>query len=167
MRSFLTRLIGAAKLDTRIYEEVEADQGAFAQAAVIVILSGIAAMIGVTQRFRLTEMIAAAGLALVAWASWSAIAYLVGAWLCPEPQTRADWGELLRTTGFATAPGILSILGMIPIFAGLAPVFAGVWTLFTFGLAVRQALDYQSAVRAIGVSLVGWLLFAGTFFAFR
>jgi hypothetical protein len=160
-------MIGAAKLDAGIYEEVEADQSAFGQAAVIVILSGIAAVIGVTQRVRFAEMIAAAGLALVAWASWSGIAYFVGARLCPEPQTRADWGELLRTTGFATAPGMLSVVGLIPIFAGLAPVLAAVWTLFTFGLAVRQALDYQSALRAIGVSLVGWLLFAGTFFAFR
>jgi Yip1-like protein len=167
MKSFLTRMIGTAKLDSKIYEEVEADQSAFGQAAVIVILSGIAAVIGVTQHIRLAEMIAAAGLALLAWASWSAIAYVVGAFLCPEPQTRADWGELLRTTGFATAPGILSILGLIPILAGLAPVFAAVWTLFTFSLAVRQALDYQSAIRALGVSLVSWLLFAGAFFAFK
>ena len=39
------------------------------------------------------------------WAAWAAIAYLVGGRLFPTPRTKVDWGELLRTTGFATEPG--------------------------------------------------------------
>jgi len=167
MRSFLTRVLRAARFDPAVYEEVEADQSAFGQAFAVVSLSAIAVMIGVTQRVSILEIIAAVPLALVAWTSWTAVVYLVGVCLYPEPETRSDWGELLRTTGFATAPGILSILGVLPVFAGIAPVIAGTWVLFTFGLAVRQALDYRSTIRTIGVSSAGWLLFAAIFLVIR
>ena len=30
------------------------------------------------------------------------LAYIIGTRLLPEPQTRADYGELLRTTGFSS-----------------------------------------------------------------
>ncbi len=78
--------------------------------------------------------------------------------MLPEPQTRADHGELLRTIGFSSAPGLIRVLGIIPGLAG--PIFsvAGVWMLVAMVIAVRQALDYKSTWRAIGVCVVGWLI---------
>ena len=46
MSSLKDRIIRAAKLDVHLYEEVEADAGAFGQAMLIVILSSLAAGIG-------------------------------------------------------------------------------------------------------------------------
>ena len=40
MASLQDRMIRAAKLDVQLYEEVEADQGAMAQAMTVVILGG-------------------------------------------------------------------------------------------------------------------------------
>lgn len=65
----------------------------------------------------------------------------VGTTFLAEPQTRADHRELLRTLGFASAPGVLRLLGSIP---GLTVVVFGVtnvWMLVAMVLAVRQALD--------------------------
>ena len=36
--------------------------------------------------------------------------------------------------------------------------------LLSFTVAVRQALDYRSTMRAVGVCLVGWMLYAGMLF---
>jgi hypothetical protein len=164
MTAFLDRLVRAARLDSCVYEEIEADQGAFWQAFGVVAFSGMATVVGITGRFNLAELLSGFGLGVLGWAAWSAIAYLVGAQIFPEPQTRADWGELLRTTGFATAPGILSILGIIPVFAGFITLVASVWILLSFTVAVRQALDYTSTLRSVGVCLIGWLLYAGMLF---
>jgi len=46
MASLPERMIGAAKLDVHIYEEVEADKGAIGQALLVVVLSSIAGGIG-------------------------------------------------------------------------------------------------------------------------
>jgi hypothetical protein len=96
--------------------------------------------------------------ALLGWAVWAAITYFVGTRLLPEPQTKADYGELLRTIGFASAPGIIRILGIIPGLMGIVFLVAGVWMLVAMVIAVRQALDYHSTARAVGVCLIGWLV---------
>ena len=165
MARLFSRMIRAAKLDPELYEEVEADESAFSDALIIVALSGVATMAGLTGRLNLGELISGLVLGILAWAGWSALAFLVGTRICPEPQTKADWGELLRTTGFATTPAMLSILGIFPVFAGLITIMASVWILLAFGVAVRQALDYRSTSRAIAVCFVGWAVYTGMLFS--
>jgi hypothetical protein len=97
-------------------------------------------------------------LALMAWGAWALLTYQIGVRILPEPQTRADVGELLRTIGFASTPGLLRIFGALP---GLTvPVFAvtAVWMLLAMIVAVRQALDYSSTRRAVAVCVFGWVL---------
>ena len=47
MASLGNRMIRAAKLDVSLYEEVEADTGATGQAMLVVVLSSLAAGIGI------------------------------------------------------------------------------------------------------------------------
>ena len=160
-----TRMIRAAKLDPELYEEVEADESAFSEALVVVALSGVATMAGLAGRLNLRELISGLVLGILAWSGWSALVFFVGTRVCPEPQTRADWGELLRTTGFATTPALLSILGIFPVLAGFITIVASVWILLAFGVAVRQALDYHSTLRAVAVCFVGWVVYTGILFS--
>jgi hypothetical protein len=158
--NFVMRLIGAAALDTAVYEEIEADQGATAQALAVVLLSSLAAGIGARGLGggSLQSIVFISMVALIAWAAWALITFEIGARIMPEPQTRSDVGELLRTIGFATAPGMLRVLGVITPVA--IPVFAlsAVWMLLAMIVAVRQALDYTHTTRAIAVCVLGWFL---------
>ena len=60
--------------------------------------------------------------------------------------------------GFATSPGILRVVGLVPVLGPIVFIVTAVWTLVTVVVAVRQALDYSSTGRAIGVCLIGWLV---------
>ena len=96
--------------------------------------------------------------ALVSWFVWAYLTYLIGTRVLPTPRTQADYGQLLRTIGFSSAPGLIRIVGVIP---GLRmPIFliAGIWMLAAMVVAVRQALDYESTARAVGVCAIGWLV---------
>ena len=158
MSSFSERMIGAAKLDVHIYEEVEADRSAMPQAMGVVVLSAVAAGIGSMQAgFRGLVVVTLA--ALIGWFIWGWLTYLIGTKLLPEAGTKADPGELLRTIGFSSAPGILRIFGFIPILGGMISFAASVWMLVAMVIAVRQALDYTSTNRAVGVCLIGWLVY--------
>jgi Yip1-like protein len=161
--SFLQRLIGAVSLDTAIYEEVEGDRGATAQALVVVLLSSISAGIGARGLggTNIANIAFISVVALMAWAAWALVTLQIGGRLLPEPQTQVDVGELLRTTGFAAAPGILRLFGVLP--GVTIPVFAlcAVWMLAAMIVAVRQALDYSSTGRAIVVCVIGWALAIG------
>lgn len=159
MSTFVKRMIGAASLDVPTYEEVEADTTATTQAMGVVVLSSLAQGIGfVTQGGGVGFIVGAIG-ALIGWIIWAFLVYLIGTKLLPEPQTRSDLGELLRTTGFAAAPGLLRALGVIPLLGGLIMPAVTIWMLIAMVIAVRQALDYKSTFRAVGVCLMGWIVF--------
>lgn len=154
------RLIGAVSADPLLYEEVEADRSATGQALLVVVLSSLAAGIGARGlgTGSLQSMLFISALATVAWAAWALVTYQIGAKLMPEPQTHADIGELLRTIGFSAAPGMLRVFGIVPGAATAAFAITAVWMLIAMIVAVRQALDYTSTARAIGVCVLGWVL---------
>ena len=153
------RMLRAAKLDADLYEEVEADRGATGQALVVVLMSSLAAGIGSWSAGGLLGVFVQTLVILAFWYVWAFITYYVGTRLFPEPATEADHGELLRTVGFATAPGVIRVLGVIPGLTGIVLVVAGIWILLAWVIAVRQALDYESTPRAIVVCVIGWLVY--------
>lgn len=160
MSSFHERIIGAAKLDIHVFEEVENDFSALGQAMIVVVLSSLAGAIGLLGRGGDSpSIIAGTAATLVGWFFWAWITYFIGTRLLPMPQTHADFGQLLRTTGFAAAPGILKVFGLLPILGTPILIFVGFWMLAAFVVAVRQALDYTNTLRAVGVCLVGWLAY--------
>ena len=160
MATFSERMLGAAKLSVDTYEEVEADTGATGQAAGVVVLSSLAAGIGSVGLGATGAggIIAGALAALLSWVIWAFLTYLIGTRLVPEPQTHADVGQLMRTLGFAQSPGIMRLLGGIPGIGPLVLAVVSVWMLVAMVIAVRQALDYTSTWRAVGVCLIGWAL---------
>ncbi len=156
MNPFMDRIIRAAKLDVDLYEEVEADKGAMGQAMGVVVLSSIAAGVGTIGRGGPGGIVVGTILALVSWYVWAYLTYFIGTKFLAEPQTKADHGELLRTIGFSSSPGLIRILGVIPALAGIVIMVAQTWMLIAMVIAVRQALDYKSTWRAVGVCVIGW-----------
>jgi Yip1-like protein len=160
LTGFTGRMIGAARLEVAIYEEVEADTGATLQAMAVVILASIAAGIGsVGVGSGGVRNIVMSGVgSLAGWVIWAFMTYVIGTKLLPEPQTEADTGQLMRTLGFAQAPGITRILVGVPAIGPLVLLLASLWMLVAMIIAVRQALDYRSTWRALAVCVIGWLI---------
>ena len=160
--TFVRRAMGAAALDAGTYEEVERDESATTQAFVIVILSGLAGGVGaVGFGGTLAGVAFMATMSVLTWGVWAVITFEIGVRVMPRPETRSDVGELLRTMGFASAPGTVLVLGAIP--ALTIPVFAmtTIWMLAAMTVAVRQALDLASTPRALAVCAVGWIMVMG------
>jgi hypothetical protein len=157
MASFTDRMIRAAKLDVALYEEVEADKEAMGQAMGVVILSSVAAGIGTISVRGISGLVLGTIVALLGWFIWAFLTYYIGTRLLPEPQTKADYGELLRTIGFSSSPGVLRVLAIIPALGAIVNLIIGIWMLVAMIIAVRQALDYDSTWRAVGVCLIGWI----------
>jgi hypothetical protein len=162
-------MVRAAKLDVNLYEEVEADKGAMGQAMTVVIISSIAAGFGSIAKGGIGGIFIGTITALIGWYVWAYVTYFIGTRLLPEPQTKADHGELLRTIGFSSSPGLIRVLGIIPGLTGIVFAVASIWMLVAMVIAVRQALDYTGTLRAIGVCVIGWIIqvvLFGLLFAF-
>lgn len=160
MVRFTFRFIGALTLNRNVYEEVEGDTHATYQALAVVLLSSVAAGLGAmgSRDFQIRGLIVGTIAGLAAWVAWATITWFIGTHLFPEPQTKADTGELLRTLGFAAAPGFVQVAGVIDPFRLVSFIVGSLWMLAAMVVAVRQALDYTSTARAVGVCVAGWLL---------
>ena len=159
MRGFTERIKGAMLVQVDLYEEVEADTSATSQALGVVVLASVAAGIGIGLPDGVRGLVAGTVGALIGWFIWAGLTHFIGTRLLPTAQTESTWGQVLRTTGFATAPGFFRIFSLVPIFGLLINFAVLVWMLVAFVIAVRQALDYTSTWRAVMVCLTGWLAF--------
>ena len=160
--TFPQRAIGVLRLEVPVFEEVEADRGATSQALLVVVLSSLAAGVGLSGVYN-APVLHRVMLALLLWVFWAIATFIVGVYLMPEPQTQSNVGELLRTIGFAASPGVLRIFGVVPVIGGAIYAISTVWMLVAMVIAIRQALDYRSTWRAAVVCVITGLI--GVFMA--
>ncbi len=150
-------IIGVFKLDANTFEEIEHDQDATTQAALIVsvvaligaIGNGISASLGGEGFFGafFSGLIGT----LVGWVVWSLITYFVGTSMFDGV---ADVGEMLRVIGFAYVP---QVLGIIPC---IGTIVGALWTLAAGFVAVRQGLDFDNtkAFFTIAIGFVAYMI---------
>lgn len=167
----LERMMRAARLDTRFYNEVETDIGATGQAATVVgivaIANAIGGLIGVLLGEALTRALGVGGSVagtgasifglllgavffVIGWVIWSYLTYFIGT---RAFQGTATPGEMLRTLGFATSPYILGALSFIPCLGFFAWLGGAIWMIVAGVIAVREALDFDTGKAIITVVL--------------
>ena len=162
-KNLFNRIYRAIKIDVELYEEVERDKSATFQAGLVVVLSSMAAGVGALQ-LGASNFILAPIFSLISWYVWAYIIYFVGVKLFPEKNTKSDHGELLRTIGFSSAPGLIRVFGVTPDLMTVTFIGSAFWMLACMVVAVKSALDYDSLWKALGVVIVAWLFQA--FFLF-
>jgi hypothetical protein len=160
MATLQDRIVGAMRLQASTFEEVEHDATATSQAATVVLLAAIASAIGSIGffYFGIVRFVMTIVMSLIGWAIGAAVIWIVGTRLFPGRNTEADYGQILRVAGFAQAPGLFSILGIIPILGYLIRFVVWIWTLVALIVGVRQALDYDDTLKAVIVCVVAWAI---------
>ncbi|MXW23373.1 MAG: hypothetical protein F4Z96_01610 [Chloroflexi bacterium] len=154
---FVGRMIGAARLNSDIYEEVEHDRSATGQAAIVVVGTSLAAGIGGATSVGPLSLVFITIAGLVGWAAYAWFAYFSGTRIFATAETSADWGEVARTLGFASSPRFLLLLGLVPGVIGVVSFVVGVWFILTTITALKAALE-MGTWRAVGTALVALIV---------
>lgn len=154
-RTFTQRMMAAARLDSTLYNEVEADTTATGQAAGVVVIVAVCSALGGVGGGG-TAIVGGLIASLLGWLLWAAVTYLIGDKLLGGTAT---WGELLRTLGFAQSAGVLYILAIIPLLGWLIRAVVMVWILVAGIVAIREALDFSTG-KAVITAVIGWLALA-------
>ena len=151
-RSMIDRMLGALRLQSAVYEEVEADQKATGEAAFIIVATSLVSgavngvLTGASSGF-----FGALG-SLLGWAFYAWVAYIVGVKLFPGPQTKSSWGELARTLGYANTARFLILFELVPGLQALTRLVVSIWVLVATVVALRAALDITTG-RAVGIAI--------------
>lgn len=157
MKNFFIRLFRAAKLDEEFYEELVVDSDHLIQSASVIILYSLASGIGNYTSRGMTGFILGTIIALISWLLYAYLTFFIANQLLEIKETRVDVGELLRITGFASAPGLLRIFGLVPVLFNIVFIISTIWMLLTMIAAIKQAYELD-LLRAVGVSMAGWIL---------
>jgi hypothetical protein len=149
-----TRLAAALRLDLQLYLDVSGDAAATSQAFRIVLLSGLSNGIGLLGRLGAAGILAGVVAAILGWLLWAAVIWLTGTLFGQRREDRS----LLRVLGFADAPGVFLILGLVPAVAGAVRFVVVVWLLATTVRAV-QAVFAVTTGRAVVIAVVAFVMY--------
>lgn len=155
--SIVDRMIGVMKLDGPTYEEIERDRDATTQALIVVAIVAVAGGIGAFRDNGVAGLIGGIVGAIIGWIVFSFVAYFVGTKMIPGKYTAATPGELLRVMGFAQAPGVLSIFGLIAILGPILAFVGAIWGIVTAIVGLKAALE-MSTGRAIATGIIAAIL---------
>jgi hypothetical protein len=150
--SMTDRMLGALRLQTATYEEIEADPKGTGEAAFIIVATSLVSgavngvLTGASSGF-----FGAIG-SFLGWAFYAWIAYIVGVKLFPGKDTKSSWGEIARTLGYANTPRFLIIFELVPGLAAVTRTVVGLWVLVATIVALRSALDISTG-RAIWIAI--------------
>ena len=148
-QSLVDRVQGVLRLDVATYEEIEADSTALPQAAMVVAAVAVCGAIGnAGSGFGMAFLSLIT--AFLTWLVWSSVSFFVGTKFMGGT---ASWGEVVRVIGFAQAPGLLAILGILPFLGILVTPIVALWTLVTGVVAIRQSLDLTTG-KAVATALI-------------
>ena len=154
---FFNRVFRSIKIDPDVYDEVQKDKTATLSAAIVVVISSLAAGIAAKQ-LGASSFIFAPILSLVSWFVWAYIVYFVGVKLFPDPKTKTTHAALLRAIGFSSAPGIIRVFGFTPELMTVTFIGSALWMLAYMVVAVRKTLNFKSLGKALGVVIMSWFV---------
>jgi hypothetical protein len=148
-------------LDARTYREVEQDTNANVQAALTIVLAALAAGIGsIVGRDWLQDAIGVVLSSVLQWIIFSFVAYYVGASMFSTGQTSATPGRVLCTIGFAHAPKLFLVLGIIPLLGWIVGLVVFFWFIAAAITALKEAFEFDTgkAVATGLLALIGILI---------
>jgi hypothetical protein len=155
MGRYLYRLFGAAVLDGGTYENLESDPNVTRQAWTTILLASLSGGTSLAASYGFAPRTVAffSAAAVVGWLAWTVLMFQIGTRVLPDRDTHASLGELIRTTGFAAAPGLLLVLAVVSAVATPILAVVAAWMVAAMVVAVRHALDFRSTGRAVAVCL--------------
>ena len=154
MATLPERMVGAMQANVKTFQEIEADSNAMGQAVAVIVIAGVAALIGNIWRVGVAAGVMHLIASIIGYALWSLIVVFVGTKLMPEPTTKADFNEGFRVIGFTASPGVFNVLAIVPFLGPLISFAIWIWMVVIGVVAVREVLDYASTARAIVVCLI-------------
>jgi hypothetical protein len=151
-------MAGAMQGDVKTFQEIEADTTAMGQAVTVIVIAGVASLIGNVFRVGLIGGVMNLVVTLLTYALWALVIVLIGTKVMPEPTTKADFNEGFRVIGFTAAPGVFNVLAIIPFLGPVISFVIMIWMVVIGVVAVREVLDYSNTGRAIIVCLIALVI---------
>jgi len=156
VNQIVSRLVRVIKLDKTVFSEIEHDEAANTEAAIVVIAAAFLAAVGtgISSGSVVAFLVRLIIGPLVGWLLWSWVTMFVGTRFFGG---EADFWEMARTLGYANAPSALGLFAFIPCAGLLVGLEAWGLSLIVGYFAVQEALDLPTD-KTILTIVIGWVI---------
>lgn len=158
MNTFVSRMIRVAKLDASLFEELINDPSTQGQSVWVVAILAMATGYGMFSRAGVTAVNSCLVTTFFAWYFWAFTLYFISTYLFRNTVTKTDRKTVLRVVAFASAPGVLRLLGVIPHTTGILFIVTSVWIIAASAIGIKLAFKIPHTGFAVLLCTGTWLL---------
>src|SRR6267143_2997399 len=165
--TILGRMVKSARLDRDTFLDLKEDSSATRQALIVVALAGASFGVGfvssIGYRTVVALLLGAAFGAIFSMALgfvWLSLTFLVGTKIC---HGTSDYWSLARPIFFATSPGLVFLIMLIPVstVSDIARAVGVAWIAISTVFAIRAALGLDTQRSFLTFILVALIVFIG------
>lgn len=149
------RMVAASLLNQKVYQDLRRDRHATGRAALVIGLIVLAAGLGAAET-GLASMLWHSAAALAGWAIFATAAYLIGTWVLAGRQVAPV--QFFEALALASSPGLLFVLGSVPVYGPLFALGASLWIAAATAMALPPLLGLDREP-ALLTAFVAWLPF--------
>lgn len=166
MKLLFSRMIRAIRLDQSLFDEVISDPKTQGHSYWVVAILAMATGYGMFSRAGSMAVNIGLAVTFLSWYVWAFTVYFAGTRMFHAEPSRIDRKTVLRVMAFASAPGVLRILGVIPNMALIVFLCTSAWIIVAGAAGIKLIFKMERMGKAILLCTATWLvvLFLQIFF---
>ena len=166
MKLLFNRMIRATKLDLTFYDEIVNDPTSQGHSVWVVALLAMATGYGMFSRAGGTAVNVCLAVTFFSWYIWAFTVYYASNHFFGATPSRMDRKTVLRVMAFASAPGVLRFLGVIPHISLIVFIGTSVWIILAGAIGLKKVYQLTHIGKALILCSATWLvvLFVQIFF---
>jgi predicted secreted protein len=158
MSKLFDRMLRAIKLDQGLFEEIAGDPSVQPQSVWAVAIYAMATSFGFFSTLGGTAVNIALITTMLAWYVWAFSIFYIGSRLFREDSEGTDRKTVMRVVAFASAPGLIRLLGIIPKTTIVLMVVSSIWMLVAAVTGLKQVFSRTATAKIAIVTVVTWLV---------
>ncbi len=155
-RDFASRVVNAALLNRRTFQDIQEDPAGTAQVYVLVGAAAVAAAIGTMDHPTLA--IQNAFLTVAGWLIYSHVAWFMRSYIFDTVHAEVSRPNMMRVVGIAYGAGLFRAFGIVPGVGDLVFALATIWIVVTIAVGLRSTLAFENYGPVAGIIAIGILL---------
>jgi hypothetical protein len=162
MKPLFKRMQRAITLDRSLFEEVVADPSVQGQSVWVVAIFAMTTAFGTFSMISGTAVNIGLITTILTWYIWAFSVFFLGTRILGEMLEGADRKTVMRVVAFASAPGVIRLLGVIPKTTIIILIISSVWILIATVIGLRKIFTQADTLKIAAVCVGTW--FAATLF---
>ena len=162
MKPIFKRMQRAIMLDQTLFDEIVADPSIQGQSVWVVAIFAMTTAFGTFSMISGTAVNIGLITTIITWYIWAFSVFYVGTRILGPMSEGSDRKTIMRVVAFASAPGVIRLLGVIPKITMIILAISSIWILIAAVMGLKKVFVQATTAKITMVCVGSW--FAASLF---